>query len=182
MTRDAIPRTLSAVVEEAKRFDAFVRRFKRPLQQYFRKRGLDRADAEDLTQTALLRLLQKMRREPEVLSDGYVFTTASCVLIDHHRHRATRHLDETVEIDLETASSEPLADKILEGRQTLRVMLGVLKKMRPKMRRAFELHRFESLSYEEIARRMGVSVSSVEKYVMAALAELRGPIDRDRHV
>jgi RNA polymerase sigma-70 factor (ECF subfamily) len=61
-------------------------------------------------------------------------------------------------------------------------MLRVLGKMRPKIRRVFELHRFDSLSYEEIAGRVGVSVSTVEKYVMTALAELRDSRDRDRHV
>jgi RNA polymerase sigma-70 factor (ECF subfamily) len=175
------PRSPSAVLEQARRFETFARRFKQPLFQYFRKRGLDSADAEDLTQNALLRLLHKMRSEPEAPNDGYVFTTASSVLIDHYRHRAARHAGAMVEIDPETASSAPLADKILEDRQALSVMLDVIGKMKPKRRRAFELHRFESLSYAEIARRMGTSVISVEKYVMSALAELREVLDNDTH-
>ena len=181
LTPDAAPPSPSAVLEQARRFETFARRFKQPLFQYFRKRGLDSADAEDLTQTALLRLLHKMRSEPETPNDGYVFTTASSVLIDHYRHRAARQAGATVQIDPETASREPLADKILEDRQSLRVMLAVIKKMKPKWRRAFELHRFELLSYADIARRMGTSVSSVEKYVMSALVELREALDRDAH-
>lgn len=182
MTPDAEPRTTSAVLEQARRFDSLVRRFKQPLFQYFRKRGLDSADAEDLTQNALLRLLHKMRSEPETLNDGYVFVTASSVLIDHYRRNGARLAGAFVDIDPEIANPEPLADKILEDRQALHVMLSVIKRMRPKWRRAFELHRFESLSYAEIARRMGTSISSVEKYVMAALAELREALGRDSHV
>jgi len=181
MKPDTSPRMLSARLEEARQFDLFVKRYRRPLLQYFRKRGQDPAEAEDLTQTALLQLLQRIRRQPEGINDGYVFTTASRVLIDHHRRRASRPLGATEEIDPNSACSEPLADKILEDRQTLRVMLRVLGKMRPKIRRVFELHRFDSLSYEEIAGRVGVSVSTVEKYVMTALAELRDSRDRDRH-
>ena len=37
--------------------------------------------------------------------------------------------------------------------------------MPPRAAQAFILHRFEQLSYEEIARRMGVSVKAVEMNV-----------------
>jgi RNA polymerase sigma-70 factor (ECF subfamily) len=39
-------------------------------------------------------------------------------------------------------------------------------------REAFLLHRIEGLSYVDIARRMGVSVKSVEKHLSAAMLEL----------
>ena len=39
------------------------------------------------------------------------------------------------------------------------------------------MSRFEDQSYASIAQALGVSVSSVEKYIMAALAALRTAID-----
>jgi RNA polymerase sigma-70 factor (ECF subfamily) len=41
------------------------------------------------------------------------------------------------------------------------------------------LHRFEELGYAEIARRLGVSVSSIEKYISQALKELTAARTRD---
>jgi RNA polymerase sigma factor (sigma-70 family) len=171
--------SMAAKLEAARRFDAFVRRFRRPLLQYFRRRGAA-ADAEDLAQTVFLRLLRKLQEDEDSLSDAYVFTAASSVLVDHYRRR-TAGGGGTVEIDPQFASSEPDARQILEDRQTLRVMLNTLSGMSSKWRRAFVLHRFDQLSYADIARKMGISASSVEKYVMAALAELRDSTDRDRH-
>ncbi len=168
-------------LEAARRFDAFVKRFRRPLLQYFRRRGIAAADVEDLAQTVFLRLLRKLQQGDDSLSDAYVFTAASSVLVDHYRRRTADAGAATVEIDPDFASDEPDARQILEDRQTLRVMLNTLFGMSAKWRRAFVLHRFDQLSYADIARKMGISASSVEKYVMAALAELRDSTDRDRH-
>lgn len=179
--RPAPPPSMADKLEAARRFDAFVRRFRRPLLQYFRGRGIAAADAEDLTQTVFLRLLRRLQENDDSLSDGYVFTAASSVLVDHYRRRTARGGGAVVEIDPQLASSEPDARQILEDRQTLRVMLNTLSGMSSKLRRAFMLHRFDQLSYADIARKMGISASSVEKYVMAALAELRDSTDRDRH-
>ena len=40
-------------------------------------------------------------------------------------------------------------------------------------RQAFLLHRVSGLSYNDIARELGVSVSSVEKYILQALKHCR---------
>lgn len=42
----------------------------------------------------------------------------------------------------------------------------------PKAREAFRLHRIDGLTHAEVAARLGVSVSSVEKYLSAVLARL----------
>jgi RNA polymerase sigma-70 factor (ECF subfamily) len=55
----------------------------------------------------------------------------------------------------------------------------VLERLPDRVRAAFVLHRFEELSYAEIARRLGVSVSSIEKYISQALKELTAARLRD---
>ncbi len=166
----------SSRVEQARRFADFVRRYRGPLVQYFRKRGLVHSDAEDLMQEVFLRLMRRQRDEAVEISDGYVFSAASSVLIDHHRRRATRGA--IAELDQDLADNSPGADKILEDREALRVMHTALFQLNAKLRRAFVLHRFEQLSHAEVAAKLGVSVSTVEKYVMAALERLRGAVDR----
>ena len=47
-------------------------------------------------------------------------------------------------------------------------------------RTAFVMSRYREMSYGEIAATMGVSVKTVEKYVSAALAQLRLAVGSDR--
>lgn len=166
----------SDLVDRARRFSDLVARYRRPLMQYFRRRGVDPTEAEDLTQDVFLRLMRKLSAEAAVMSDGYVFSAASSVLIDHYRSRHVRGVG--VELDPETHDPAPGAEKILEDREALRVMLSTLLGLNDKLRRAFILHRFEQLSHVEIASRLKVSVSTVEKYVMKALDQLRTAVDR----
>jgi RNA polymerase sigma-70 factor (ECF subfamily) len=44
--------------------------------------------------------------------------------------------------------------------------------MSERRREALRLHRFEGLTYEEIARRLSVSPTAVRKHIAAALAQI----------
>ena len=50
---------------------------------------------------------------------------------------------------------------------------AVIRALPPKTRDAFLLHRFEALTYRQIAGRLGVSVSMVEKHIAEALRQLK---------
>jgi RNA polymerase sigma-70 factor (ECF subfamily) len=54
----------------------------------------------------------------------------------------------------------------------LNIVLSVLEELDERTRDAFILHRLEGMKHAEIARLLGVSVSSVEKYIIKALARL----------
>jgi RNA polymerase sigma-70 factor (ECF subfamily) len=65
-------------------------------------------------------------------------------------------------------SPEDAAWARLKLDQVSRALEGVA----PKARQAFRLHRIDGLTYAQIAERLGVSTSSVEKYLSAVLARL----------
>jgi RNA polymerase sigma factor (sigma-70 family) len=164
-------------LEEARAFDAFVQRHRMPLERYFQRRGATREEAEDLTQSVFLKLLDKMRSENADVPDGYVFSAAASVFIDHRRSVAVRPSGAlATALDENLACDAPLPDRIVEDRENLRVIRKRIRALPSKLSRAFVLHRFDQLSQAEISRRMNVSVSSVEKYIAAALEALRRPI------
>jgi RNA polymerase sigma-70 factor (ECF subfamily) len=163
-------------LEQARSFDSFVQRHRQPLERYFRRRGATREEAEDLTQGVFLKLLDKVRQEGTV-ADGYVFAAAASVFVDHRRAVAVRpSAGLAVALDEQLACEAPLPDRIVEDRETLRVIRKRIRDLPSKLSRAFILHRFDQLSQAEISRRMNVSVSSVEKYIAAALETLRHPM------
>ena len=71
------------------------------------------------------------------------------------------------------ASETPDVETGLIRRQDLAAAAAVIRALPPKTRDAFLLHRFEALTYRQIAARLGVSVSMVEKHIAEALRQLK---------
>jgi RNA polymerase sigma-70 factor (ECF subfamily) len=70
-------------------------------------------------------------------------------------------------------------ERVLLAREQIAMVRMVLERLPERVRAAFVLHRFEELGYAEIAKRLGVSVSSIEKYISQALKELTAARLRD---
>ncbi len=63
----------------------------------------------------------------------------------------------------------PSAEAVVAGRQRLQTLMTALDQLPEKTRTIFRLHKFEGLSYAEVAEKQGISRSSVEKHMMDAL-------------
>jgi RNA polymerase sigma-70 factor (ECF subfamily) len=75
-------------------------------------------------------------------------------------------------VDDEAVTDERPADEVLASRQRLARMLAAVEELPDHTRRAFRLHKLDGLSQAEVAEALGVSRSSVEKYISAALRHL----------
>ena len=70
-------------------------------------------------------------------------------------------------------------ERVLLAREQVAMVRTVLERLPERVRAAFVLHRFDELGYAEIAKRLGVSVSSIEKYISQAMKELTAARMRD---
>lgn len=154
--------------------DALDGDFRKPLERYFRRQGLNEVDAQDYTQETMTRILGKGGVASLANPQGYVFSVASNLLRDRARRRRTRAADAHMTVDdTELVSDEPSAHRQLVAHQELARVRDAILALPDKPRRVFVLHRFEGLTYPEIAELMGLSRSSVEKYMMTALGRLK---------
>jgi len=132
-----------------------------------RRRGRSEHDAEDLVHEAFLRLERYQRRQPVEKPEAFLMTTALNLSTDGYRTRAARGeevlLDEVVIVD-----TAPGIEDIALSRERLRRLSECLAKLNDKTRAIFLAHRVEGLSYQEIARLHGMSVSGVEKQIAKA--------------
>lgn len=142
------------------------------LIRYFLRRLDSREDAEDLTQETLVRMM----RDPQALTvvnvEAYLLTIAGNLLRDRFRRDQTRHVDQHVPYDEETAAWQAEAigsERVYEDRERLRAFLKALDELPPRCQQVFLLQRYDGLTYSAIARRLGVSESAVEKHMMRAL-------------
>ena len=72
----------------------------------------------------------------------------------------------------EDMADAPSAEAVVAGRQALAALTQTLDRLPEKTRHVFNLHKFEGLSHAEVATRLGISRSSVEKHMMDALRTL----------
>ncbi|WP_420994988.1 sigma-70 family RNA polymerase sigma factor [Cupriavidus sp. 30B13] len=126
-------------------------------------------DAADLAQDTFMRVLGRpleahAAREPR----AWLTTIAHGLVVDHIRRRAVeRACLEAIAALPEACAPSPEARHLLI--ETLVQVDALLDGLNPRARSAFLLSRLEGLSYAEIAARLRVSLSSVEKYMATAI-------------
>jgi len=89
--------------------------------------------------------------------------------IDHIRtSRRRREIMELI-VPEQINGSVPSPEKILEGRQSLEKLDSILLELGKTSRDIFLLRRVNNMSNSEIAKRYGISISSVEKHIAKAM-------------
>ncbi|HEX8470032.1 MAG TPA: RNA polymerase sigma factor [Brevundimonas sp.] len=78
--------------------------------------------------------------------------------------------------ETEDLNDAPSAEAVVIGRQKLAALTAAVSRLPDKTRTVFSLHKFEGFSYAEVAGRLGISRSSVEKHMMDALRVLSARI------
>lgn len=149
------------------------------LLRYFRIRLRSGEAAEELVQEIYLKIAQRtsLSAGDEALSNpaAYLFRLGSNLMLDRMKRerRAERRNSAYGEMyaamGAETIDDQPSADDAVAAREELRKVVDAIRKLPPNVQRAFYLHKVEGLSHAETAEAMGVSRSSVEKYLMACL-------------
>jgi RNA polymerase sigma-70 factor (ECF subfamily) len=78
----------------------------------------------------------------------------------------------------EPVAAEPPADEAADSRQRLAKLVAAVDRLPPQVATAFRLHKFDGLTHGEVAARLGVSRSAVEKYIMSALRTLIAELEQ----
>jgi RNA polymerase sigma factor (sigma-70 family) len=160
--------------------DLLTQRYRTTLLRYFTKRLADASEADDLTQEVFERLVKQPATLEVRHAEGFLFQVAANVLRDKFRRDAVRHRSQHDELQDDTPAGEaPSAETLYQDRERLRLLVVALEELTPKCRAVFLLHRYDGLGYSEIARRMGVGVSAIEKHMMHAIKHLHQRLEID---
>ncbi|MFJ7793217.1 RNA polymerase sigma factor [Pseudomonas sp. NPDC096950] len=160
--------------------DSF-RRFYGDILHYLRKRTDNPSDAADMTQDVFTQWLDYGDRAKVEQPRAFLFQMARNLLRDHWRRQKVRHIVQPHhEADPEPVTDDqhdPLAGA--QRLQRLEHLKSVLAELSPRRREALMLHRFEGLSQAQIAERMGISLSMVEKHIAFALLHCKQRLDQE---
>lgn len=150
------------------------------LRSFLRGRmGAVEHEVEDIVQDVFVRLARVDDLYEKVSTENrnsraFMFTMANHILIDQLRQKAVRCKYKESEMALaQNERMQATPEVIAEGRQQLEVIEEAIMNLPSLWREAFVLNRFKYMSYKEVARMMGVSSRTVEKYIARALGEMR---------
>lgn len=143
------------------------------LTRYFQRRLPDANEVEDLVQEVFLRIVRRGDSRELDRFEGYVFTTAASVLKDRLRRRRVRLSASHVPFEPDLHSQADVSpEQTVLAREALRSTTRAIMALPERTRTIFVLRRLEGLSHPEIARRLGLSLSAVEKHVQRAARHL----------
>jgi RNA polymerase sigma factor (sigma-70 family) len=153
-------------------FDGLFRRYQRDLDAFAYGRLRDREAASDIVQDAFVRYIAHTRetaRVPEA-PRFFLWRIASNLILDLGRRERRRGRQTSLdEATFEIADPTPSIERQISARDEYRVLLRALGELQPNLRKALVMNRVEQMTHAEIAQRLGVSPSMVNKYIMRAL-------------
>ena len=135
-------------------------------------KGRSPEDAEDLIQTALLRLEEYCRSAEVRNKEQFLAKTVRNLVVDQIRHeRVVSYVPEPVEDlpdSLSLADPAPTPDRVLDAEQRLDEISRVLGTVSKRARDVYLLH-MAGYEYREIGAALGISVKTVEGHMARAI-------------
>ncbi len=155
------------------------------LVRYFRARLRSLEAAQDVVQDIGLKIARQRIDEIDNPA-AYLYRLGSNIMLDHLKRerrvqrRATAWREATIDTDggFQPRTEDPAADEVVSARERLKLIISTVNQMPAPVQEAFRLHKLEGMSHAETAVAMGVSRSSVEKYIMAALKRIVTKVGR----
>jgi RNA polymerase sigma-70 factor (ECF subfamily) len=151
-----------------------------PELQRFARRRIGPQDAEDIVQDAYLHLLQKEQFESLEHPRAFLFRIASNLSVDAIRKTRTRSRHAECEIALH--SGVAYADNIEAAEDAIEMQRfhAYMEELPPACREAFLLNRIDGFTHSEIAKKLGVSIRTVDRHMVRALTHLQNRFRRKR--
>ncbi|WP_066771638.1 RNA polymerase sigma factor [Croceicoccus mobilis] len=143
------------------------------VRRWLERRVPPNLDVDDIIHEAYV-VLGRLENVDEIRSArSYFYSVANSVMLQQLRRAKAVPIDHLTVIDeLEIASTDPLPDKRVQDRQELDLVMDAIEQLSPKCREVFVLRKVHGFSQKEIAARLQIAESTVEKHVIKGIREL----------
>jgi RNA polymerase sigma-70 factor (ECF subfamily) len=136
------------------------------LRAWLRGRRLGGLEVDDVIQETYTRLMAAESVQHIVDAKSYAFQVAGSVVIDHLRRLKVVFIESVPDLnDLNIVSEEPSPERRAIDRDELHSLARAIAALPAKTREVFMLRRVHGLSQREVAGRMGIAESTVEKHM-----------------
>jgi len=144
------------------------------LRSFLVRQLKNQSDVDDVAQEVYFRIIKYWKPNGRKASLSMLQTIALNIINNRYNRQKSPgdHFHVSVD-DIDIKSETPSPEDILIFKKRFTIMQSVFKGLKEDSRRAFSLHRFSGCSYEEIAEKMGISKSMVQKHISQTLFQLR---------
>lgn len=147
-----------------------------PLRRYLARMLGNSAEAEDIAHDAYLRVYPVAQKRTVEHPEALLYVTARRLAINRLKRRSISPIGQKA-LDFDTtASRSPGVEDQVMARQELRLLSDAIEELPAGCRAVLLLRKVELLSHREIAARLGIAVSTVEKQHARALRLLRAAL------
>lgn len=150
------------------------------LRRFVRSRVANRHDAEDVIQDAYVRVLRYSAEHVVESEERLLFSTARNLAVDSRRRRKVREKN-VADCAVLAPEDSPASDEVIHARQRLMQVEAAIAALPPRCREVFLMHRIDGLTYVQIARSIGISVSAVEKHIARACLTIDVYLSGEHH-
>ncbi|MCA6119334.1 RNA polymerase sigma factor [Bradyrhizobium sp. WSM 1738] len=150
---------------------------------HFRQRLTRRLGSADAAQETLHELYLRMDRPDSAgaLQNPNTYIVASAVNLARDRWRTERRRAERVDVDAFYAliDENPGPDRVVEGRLAVEALRRAVAELTPRQREILIAVRYEKLTQDEIAKRLGISSRFVRMELRHALEHCEARLAKD---
>ncbi|WP_274104410.1 sigma-70 family RNA polymerase sigma factor [Pseudomonas putida] len=129
--------------------------------------------AEDVVHDAYVRVLERSSQQPIEQPRAFLYRTMLNLVIDGHRRNALRQAEPLEVLDTHEHCFIPSPQTSLDHSRRLEQLQEALAELPERCRECFLLRKIEGLSHPQIAERLGISRSLVEKHIVSAMKHCR---------
>lgn len=149
------------------------------LRAWLLRRAVPGLEIDDVVQETYARLAQLPSTEGIRDPRPYLFRTAWSVMVSHIRHARVVPIHSLAQLEsVEFIDELPDPETIVVDRDELRRLGAAIATLPPRIREVFLLRRVEGLSQREVAQRLGLSESTVEKQMSQGFHRIAAMIGR----
>ena len=154
-------------------FEGLVRRYQERVYNLCRYVINDTHDAQDAAQDVFIKAYRGLKAyNSNAGFYTWLYRIAVNTCLDYNKRSRPEAVEESfIEI---VASSDPSPERLLQSKETGRLIRAALRKLPEKFKAAIVLKEIEGLSYEEIAEVLNTSVGTVKSRISRARDEMRG--------
>ena len=145
---------------------------RRELHAYLTGKLRNSDTAADLTQETFLRFSEHKGDHPTAIithERSYLYRTAHNLAVDHMRREGREKTDVVSDSELNGVPDDgPSPERAVAGRDELAIVRAAVLELPQRTQQVFVLARIEGLTYADVAARLQISDSSVQKHLARA--------------